>query len=109
MRWRRPGEGAKIRVGMPFPSGRHSAKPLQEATMRTLRYIPVPAMALAFATLLALVPAQAQKITVGKITGGSGFHTPSYIAMEKGFYKTEGLDASFVKLTGRALGTGGLL
>ena len=64
--------------------------------MRMLRFISVPATALTFATLLALVPAQAQKITVGKNIGGSGFHTPSYIAMDKGFYKEEGLDASFV-------------
>ena len=81
--------------------------------MRMLRFIPVPAMALALATLLAQAllaqaPAQAQKVTVGKITGGSGFHTPSYIAMDKGFYKAEGLDASFVNLTGRALVTAGL-
>ena len=81
--------------------------------MRMLRFIPVPAMAFAFATLLAQAllaqgPAQAQKITVGKTTGGSGFHTPSYIAMDKGFYKAEGLDASFVTLTGRALVTAGL-
>src|SRR5215207_6407114 len=104
MRWRGPGEGAKIRMGMPFPSVRHSGETATGGpTMRMLRFIPVPAMALAFATLLALVPAQAQKITVGKITGGSGFHTPSYIAMDKGFYKAEGLDASFVNLTGRAL------
>ena len=38
------------------------------------------------------------KITVGKITSGSGFHTPSYVAMDKGFFKEEGLDASFVTL-----------
>src|SRR5687767_10437403 len=99
MRWRGPDGGAKIRVGMPVPSGRHSCKPPQEATMRMLRFIPVPAMALAFATLLGLAPAQAQKITVGKNIGGSGFHTPSYIAMDKGFYKEEGLDASFVSLS----------
>ena len=43
--------------------------------------------------------AQAQtKITVGKITSGSGFHIPSYVAMDQGFYKAEGLDASFVTL-----------
>ena len=52
---------------------------------------------------------QAQtKITVGKITSGSGFHIPSYVAMEQGFYKAEGLDASFITLGGRALVTAGL-
>jgi NitT/TauT family transport system substrate-binding protein len=48
------------------------------------------------------------KITVGKTNGGSGFHVPSYIAMDKGFFKDEGLDASFVTLQGRALVTAGL-
>jgi NitT/TauT family transport system substrate-binding protein len=53
--------------------------------------------------------AQAQtKITVGKITSGSGFHIPSYVAMDQGFYKAEGLDASFIVLPGRALVTAGL-
>ena len=60
------------------------------------------------ATLLA-TGAQAQtKITVGKIVGGSGFHIPSYVAMDQGFFKAEGLDASFVTLQGRALVTAGL-
>jgi NitT/TauT family transport system substrate-binding protein len=59
-------------------------------------------------SLCATGVAQAQKITVGRITSGSGFHIPSYIAMDKGFFKAEGLDASFVTLTGRALVTAGL-
>jgi ABC-type nitrate/sulfonate/bicarbonate transport system substrate-binding protein len=63
---------------------------------------------IAAATLLA-TGAQAQtKITVGKIVGGSGFHIPSYVAMDQGFFKAEGLDASFVMLQGRALVTAGL-
>jgi ABC-type nitrate/sulfonate/bicarbonate transport system substrate-binding protein len=45
--------------------------------------------------------AQAQKITVGKIPGGNGLNIPSYVAMDKGFFKAEGLDVSFVTLTGR--------
>lgn len=47
--------------------------------------------------------AQAVKIKVGRTTGGSGFHIPSYVAMEKGFFKHEGLDASFVAATGGVL------
>jgi ABC-type nitrate/sulfonate/bicarbonate transport system substrate-binding protein len=66
------------------------------------------AMSFAFAAIAALGTAHAEKITVGHTTGGSGFHTPSYIAMDKGFFKEEGLDASFVTLTGKALVTGGL-
>lgn len=53
--------------------------------------------------------AQAQTaITVGKMVGGVGLHVPSYIAMDKGFFKEEGLDARFVPLAGRALITAGL-
>jgi len=53
--------------------------------------------------------AQAQtKIAVGKVVGGVGLHIPSYIAMDKGFFKEEGLDARFVELAGRPLMTAGL-
>src|SRR5262245_15037967 len=48
------------------------------------------------------------KVTIGKVLSGSGFHTPSYVAMDKGFFKEEGLDASFVSLGGRAMVTAGL-
>jgi NitT/TauT family transport system substrate-binding protein len=41
---------------------------------------------------------QLTSITIGKVIGGIGLHIPSYIAMEKGFYKQEGLDARFVEL-----------
>jgi ABC-type nitrate/sulfonate/bicarbonate transport system substrate-binding protein len=53
--------------------------------------------------------AQAQtKITIGKVIGGDGFHIPTYIAMDQGFYAQEGLDASFITLTGKALVTAAL-
>jgi NitT/TauT family transport system substrate-binding protein len=53
--------------------------------------------------------AQAQtKITVGKIVGGIGLHIPSYIAMDKGFFKEEGLDARWIELQGRPMITAGL-
>jgi NitT/TauT family transport system substrate-binding protein len=52
--------------------------------------------------------AESDKIRVGKAIGGSGFHIPSYLAMDKGFYKAEGLDAQFVVLQARALVTAGL-
>jgi len=65
--------------------------------------------AVALAALTAPALAQAQtKITVGKITSGSGFHIPSYIAMEQGYFKAEGRDASVITLPGRALVTAGL-
>ena len=65
----------------------------------------------AAAILSALGPdvAEAQtKVTVGKVVGGVGLHIPSYIAMDKGFFKDEGLDARFVELAGRPLMTAGL-
>ena len=48
------------------------------------------------------------KIRVGRTTSGSGFHVPLYVAMEKGFFKREGLDARYVALSGRALVTAGM-
>ncbi len=72
--------------------------------MRTLR-------TLLAAGLLAALPfaAQAQtKVAIGKVLSGNGFHIPTYVAMDRGFYKEEGLDASFVNLTGRVLVTAGL-
>ena len=56
---------------------------------------------------LAVASAQT-KITVGMVIGGTGLHIPTYVAMEKGFYKEEGLDATWVKLNGKAMVTAGL-
>jgi ABC-type nitrate/sulfonate/bicarbonate transport system substrate-binding protein len=53
--------------------------------------------------------AQAQtKVAIGKILGGTGLHIPSYVAMDQGFFKEEGLDATFVSLVGRPMITAGL-
>ena len=77
--------------------------------MRMLRSLPALAAAVTLALFAVISTAQAQtKITVGKILSGNGFHIPSYVAMDQGFYKAEGLDASFVSLVGRALVTAGL-
>ena len=48
------------------------------------------------------------KIRVGRTTSGSGVHIPMYVAMEKGFFKREGLDARYVALSGKALVTAGM-
>ena len=55
-------------------------------------------------------PAQAEniKVTVGRTTGASGFHIPSYVAMDLDFFKKHGLDAAFVAMTGKALVTAGM-
>ncbi len=42
--------------------------------------------------------ANAQHVTLGKVIGGDGFHLPSYVAMDRGFFKAEGLDVSLVEL-----------
>ena len=49
------------------------------------------------------VSAQAPKIKVGRTMGASGFHVPTYVAMERGLFKAEGLDAEFVSMTGGEL------
>ena len=72
--------------------------------MPMLRSLGAPVLALALAMLTPLSPAEAQtKITIGKVISGNGFHIPTYVAMDRDFYKAEGLDASFVKLQGGVL------
>jgi ABC-type nitrate/sulfonate/bicarbonate transport system substrate-binding protein len=73
--------------------------------MRMLRSLLAPAAAVICTCVFAVATAHAEtnKIRVGKVLSGNGFHIPTYIAMDRGFYKAEGLDASFVALTGRAL------
>ncbi len=71
--------------------------------MRMLRLLFAAAAAIGFASIFAAsANAQATKITIGKVVGGDGFHVPTYIAMDKGFFKEEGLDAKFIELTGKA-------
>ena len=77
--------------------------------MRMLRTLLAPAVAVVLALPLVVGAAHAQtKITVGKVLSGNGFHIPTYVAMDQGYYKAEGLDARFVSLTGRALVTAAL-
>ena len=73
--------------------------------MRILRSLLIPAIALGVVVPLTtgIGHAESNKIKIGKVVGGNGFHIPSYVAMDQGFYKAEGLDASFVVLQGRAL------
>jgi ABC-type nitrate/sulfonate/bicarbonate transport system substrate-binding protein len=82
----------------------------KESSMWMLRSPAACAGALVVVLSLFLGAAQAEsnKIRIGKTIGGSGFHIPSYLAMDKGFYKAEGLDAQFVVLQARALVTAGL-
>src|ERR1041385_2794883 len=72
-----------------------------------MRMIPKAAIAsLSFVLLLSAgstADAQSIKVRVGRTTGGSGFHIPSYVAMDKGFFKNEGLDADFIAATAGVL------
>ena len=66
-----------------------------------MRMRPRPLVLAAAATLALCLStgAQAQtKLTIGKVIGGDGFHIPTYVALDEGFYKQEGLDASLVEL-----------
>jgi ABC-type nitrate/sulfonate/bicarbonate transport system substrate-binding protein len=54
--------------------------------------------------LTAIVPAgavraQGIKVKVGRTVGASGFHIPTYVAMDRGLFRAEGLDAEFVNMT----------
>jgi len=53
--------------------------------------------------LCANKPLSAQSIKVGRTIGGSGFHIPSYIAVDKGLFKAEGLNADFISSTAGVL------
>jgi ABC-type nitrate/sulfonate/bicarbonate transport system substrate-binding protein len=76
--------------------------------MWMLRFMLVPVAALLSPAFISDAALAQTKISIGKIVGGNGFHIPSYIAMDQGYYKAEGLDARFVSLTGRALVTAAL-
>ena len=69
------------------------AKPASIA-VRTLILAVLTAMGVA--TQIAPAAAQMPKVKVGRTIGGSGFHIPSYIAIDKGLFKAEGLDADFI-------------
>ena len=60
-------------------------------------------LAAVFIILFAGNPSLAQSVKIGRTTGGSGFHIPSYVAIDKGFLKAEGLDATFISATAGVL------
>ena len=67
-------------------------------------------LAFGIATLAAAAASAAdmKTITVGRTTSASGFHIPSYIAMEQGIFKKHGLDAKYVSMSGKALLNAGI-
>ena len=61
-------------------------------------------LSVAMVMLLASSYSFAQSVKVGRTVGGSGFHIPSYVAIDKGFLKVEGLDANFIAAHSRRAG-----
>src|ERR1700688_559479 len=75
--------------------------------MRTLRCLLVPTAIVMLALPLAVsADAQQSKVTIGKVIGGDGFHVPTYVALDQGFFKAEGLDGSLLELDPRSQVTG---
>ena len=66
--------------------------------MGMLRFLLAPAAALTLAVPLAVTAHAQTKVTIGKVIGGDGFHIPTYVALDEGFFKDEGLDASLMEL-----------
>jgi NitT/TauT family transport system substrate-binding protein len=64
---------------------------------------PAIILSVAMVILLGSSYSSAQSVKVGRTVGGSGFHIPSYVAIDKGFLKAEGLDANFVAATAGVL------
>jgi NitT/TauT family transport system substrate-binding protein len=60
-------------------------------------------LSVAIIILIASSYSSAQSVKVGRTVGGSGFHIPSYVAIDKGFLKAEGLDANFIAATAGVL------
>lgn len=63
------------------------------------RVFAVALLVIAMSLPSGIASAQAPKIKVGRTTGASGFHIPTYVAMDRGLFKAEGLDAEFVSMT----------
>jgi len=61
------------------------------------------ALSIGIAMLVAASQTFAQSVKVGRTIGGSGFHIPSYIAVDKGLFKAEGLNVEFIATTAGVL------
>ncbi|HEV8408128.1 MAG TPA: ABC transporter substrate-binding protein, partial [Sphingomicrobium sp.] len=77
--------------------------------MFALRFCLLSILAGSLALLGLSAPAVAQtKVTVGAVVGYTSLHLPTYVAMERGFFQKEGLDAKMVVLAPNALKIAGL-
>ena len=70
--------------------------------MRVPTTVFASAAAIVLAAALTMAPASTAsaqtKLTMGKVIGGDGFHIPTYVALDEGFFKAEGLDTTLVEL-----------
>jgi ABC-type nitrate/sulfonate/bicarbonate transport system substrate-binding protein len=66
--------------------------------MRMFRCLLALTATVALALPLAVSANAQTKVTIGKVIGGDGFHVPTYVALDEGFFKAEGLDASLIEL-----------
>ena len=77
--------------------------------MHRFRFVLLGIVAANFYSFAIGSPAIAEtKITVGAVVGYTSLHLPTYVAMERGFFKKEGLDAKMVVLAPNALKVAGL-
>ncbi len=70
--------------------------------MRMLRLSLLAAATIGFAFSFAAGAGAQTKVTIGKVIGGDGFHVPTYVALDEGFFKQEGLDVTLVELQANA-------
>ena len=76
---------------------------LNNARRRGTVFMLVAFFVLMSVILIPATPSFAQSVKVGRTVGGSGFHIPSYVAIDKGLLKAEGLDANFIAATAGVL------
>src|SRR4051812_10911127 len=76
---------------------------LNNARRRGTVFMLVAFFVLMSVILIPATPSFAQSVKVGRTVGGSGFHIPSYVAIDKGLFKAEGLDANFIAATAGVL------
>lgn len=77
--------------------------------MRFMRFWLLWILAGSFCAVGLPAPTCAQtKVTVGAVVGYTSLHLPTYVAMERGFFSKEGLDAKMVVLAPNALKVAGL-
>jgi len=88
------GTGIKPRDAARRPNWKKEAFDMLIRNRKKLLFVMIAAALLITAIQVSSAVAQGAKIKVGRTVGGSGFHIPSYVAMDKGFFKGEGLDAT---------------